>query len=115
VKLPTWAGRDLDASLPDRWNETHIARCAALGIPVPPNPKRIGRPREADRGHGKSQDLRRSVLLLPASAERAVELHKTLVLRAARLREREFSGKERPLAVQDFEIGRGTPLVPHVG
>jgi hypothetical protein len=69
----------------------------------------------ADRRHGKSQYLRRSVLLLPASAERSVELHKTLVLRAARLREREFSGKERPLAVQDFEIGRGTPLVPHVG
>jgi transposase len=38
VNLPTWPARDLDAWLPDRWKQTHIARCAALGIPVPPNP-----------------------------------------------------------------------------
>ena len=38
VNLPTWPARDLDAWLPDRWKQTHIARCAALGIPVPPSP-----------------------------------------------------------------------------
>ena len=38
VNLPTWPARDLDAWLPDRWKQTHFARCAALGIPVPPNP-----------------------------------------------------------------------------
>jgi transposase len=38
VNLPTWPARDLDAWLPDRWKQTHIARCAALGIPLPPNP-----------------------------------------------------------------------------
>jgi len=38
VNLPTWPARDLDAWLPDRWKQAHIARCAALGIPVPPNP-----------------------------------------------------------------------------
>ena len=37
VNLPTWPARDLDAWLPDRWKQAHIARCAALGIPVPPN------------------------------------------------------------------------------
>ena len=54
-------------------------------------------------------------LLLPASAECPVKLHETLVFRAARLREREFSGKERPLAVQDFEIGGGASRVAQVG
>src|SRR5271170_6068657 len=38
VNLPTWPARDLGAWLPDRWKQTHIARCVALGIPVPPNP-----------------------------------------------------------------------------
>jgi len=38
VNLPTWPARDLDAWLPDRWKQTHIARCADLGIPAPPNP-----------------------------------------------------------------------------
>jgi transposase len=38
VNLPTWPARDLDAWLPDRWKQTHIARCATLGIPLPPNP-----------------------------------------------------------------------------
>ena len=38
VNLPTWPARDLDSWLPDRWKQAHIARCAALGIPVPPNP-----------------------------------------------------------------------------
>jgi hypothetical protein len=36
VNLPTWPARDLDAWLPDRWKQAHFARCAALGIPVPP-------------------------------------------------------------------------------
>jgi hypothetical protein len=38
VNLPTWPASDLDAWLPDRWKQAHIARCAALGIPDPPNP-----------------------------------------------------------------------------
>jgi transposase len=38
VNLPTWPARDLDAWLPDRWKQAHIARCAALGIPIPPSP-----------------------------------------------------------------------------
>lgn len=38
MNLPTWPARDLDAWLPDHWKQTHIARCADLGIPVPPNP-----------------------------------------------------------------------------
>jgi Transposase IS66 family len=38
VNLPSWPARDLDAWLPDRWKQAHIARCAALGIPAPPNP-----------------------------------------------------------------------------
>jgi transposase len=38
VNLPTWPARDLDAWLPDRWKQAHFARCAALGIPVPPTP-----------------------------------------------------------------------------
>jgi transposase len=38
VNLPTWPASDLDAWLPDRWKQAHIARCAALGVPAPPNP-----------------------------------------------------------------------------
>jgi transposase len=38
VNLPTWPARDLDAWLPDRWKQAHLDRCAALGIPLPPNP-----------------------------------------------------------------------------
>ncbi len=38
VNLPTWPASDLDAWLPDRWKQAHIARCAVLGIPAPPNP-----------------------------------------------------------------------------
>ena len=38
VNLPTWPASDLDAWLPDRWKQSHIARCAVLGIPAPPNP-----------------------------------------------------------------------------
>jgi len=38
VNLPSWPASDLDAWLPDRWKQAHIARCAALGIPAPPNP-----------------------------------------------------------------------------
>src|SRR5713226_10643945 len=56
-----------------------------------------------------------SGLLLPASAECPVKLHETLVFGAARLCEREFGGKEGPLAVQDFEISGGASLVTHVG
>src|SRR6266705_3735110 len=54
-------------------------------------------------------------LLLPASAQSPVKLHETLVLGAARLREREFSGKERALTVQHFEISGGASLVAHGG
>src|SRR5580700_489623 len=54
-------------------------------------------------------------LLLPASAEGAVKLHETLVLGAARFRECEFSGKEGPLTVQDFEISGGSSCVAHLG
>jgi transposase len=36
VNLPSWPASDLDAWLPDRWKQTHAARCAALGIPAPP-------------------------------------------------------------------------------
>jgi transposase len=38
VNFSTWPASDLDAWLPDRWKQAHIARCAALGIPAPPNP-----------------------------------------------------------------------------
>jgi transposase len=38
VNLPSWPASDLDAWLPDRWKQAHFARCAALGIPAPPNP-----------------------------------------------------------------------------
>src|SRR2546429_7183711 len=44
------------------------------------------------------------LLLLPATAEDPVKLHKTLVLGAARFRECEFGGKQRSLPVQHFEI-----------
>src|SRR5258708_7098796 len=54
------------------------------------------------------------LLLLPASAERPVKLNETLVLRAARPREREFSRKQRPLAVQDFEIRGGAARITQV-
>src|SRR6266567_1262868 len=54
-------------------------------------------------------------LLLPAAAERPVKLHKTLVLGAACLREREFSGKKRSLPIQHFEISCRTSLVTHFG
>ena len=36
VNLPSWPASALDAWLPDRWKQTHAARCAALGIPAPP-------------------------------------------------------------------------------
>jgi transposase len=36
VNLSSWPASDLDAWLPDRWKQTHAARCAALGIPAPP-------------------------------------------------------------------------------
>ena len=54
-------------------------------------------------------------LCLPAAAKRAIELHETLILVATRLRKSEFRGKERPLAVQDFEISGGAALVAHDG
>ena len=37
VNLPSWPAHDLDAWLPDRWKQAHFDRCAALGIPLPPN------------------------------------------------------------------------------
>ena len=54
-------------------------------------------------------------LLPPASAKCPVKLHETLVFGTARLGECEFSGKERPLAIQDLEISRATSLVAQVG
>src|SRR4029077_13528140 len=54
-------------------------------------------------------------LLLPTSAQSPVKLHETLILSAARLRECKFSGKKRPLPVQDFEISRGASPVTQVG
>lgn len=38
VNLPSWPASDLDAWLPDNWKQTHLARCAALGIEAPPTP-----------------------------------------------------------------------------
>src|SRR6266481_3655040 len=53
--------------------------------------------------------------LLPASAQRPVKLHETLIFVPSRLRQSEFSSEERPLAVQNFEISGGTSLVAHDG
>ncbi len=53
--------------------------------------------------------------MLPATAERLVKLDEALVLGAARLRQCEFRGKERPLAIEDFEISGGASLVTHLG
>jgi transposase len=33
MNLPSWPANDIDAWLPDRWKQTHAARCEALGIP----------------------------------------------------------------------------------
>jgi hypothetical protein len=43
--------------------------------------------------------------LLPASAKRLVELHKTLVLVAAVLRQGQLGAEERALVVENFQIG----------
>src|SRR5260370_34400577 len=56
-----------------------------------------------------------NLLLLPASAEGPVKLHETLVLGAARPRECKFSGKQRPLAVQDLKISGGASAVAQIG
>src|SRR6266404_5989855 len=69
--------------------------------------------RTADQGLASEPPVHR--LLFPASAERSVKLHQTLILRSARLRERELGGKKRALAIQHFEISRSTSLVAHVG
>jgi hypothetical protein len=52
--------------------------------------------------------------LLTAATECSRERYETLILVPSGLRESEFSGKERPLAVQHFEIGRGASLITHV-
>ena len=33
MNLPSWPASDLDAWLPDRWKQAHVARCEALEIP----------------------------------------------------------------------------------
>jgi hypothetical protein len=33
MNLPSWPARDLDTWLPDRWKQSHAARCEALEIP----------------------------------------------------------------------------------
>src|ERR1700687_2373751 len=71
--------------------------------------------RERSSGLAFNRSIPVHRLLLPASAECPVKLHETLVLSAARLRECEFRGKERALAVQDFEISGGASLVTHFG
>src|SRR5580704_1786956 len=53
-------------------------------------------------------------LLLPAPAQRPVELHEAFVLVASRLRQCEFSGKERTLAVQHFQISCRAAAVTHI-
>src|SRR2546429_374400 len=55
------------------------------------------------------------LLLLPATAEDPVKLHKTLILGAARFRECEFGGKQRSLPVQHFEISCRPSRVAQVG
>src|ERR1700722_20783136 len=65
---------------------------------------------------GLSRQAKRiAPLCLPAPAKRCVESHETLILVASRLRQREFSGEKRPLAVQHFEISGGAALVAHDG
>jgi len=54
-------------------------------------------------------------LLLPASAKRPIKLHETLIFIPSSLRQSEFRGEQRPLAVQHFEISGGAALVAHVG
>ena len=55
-----------------------------------------------------------SYLLLPASSEDPVELHKALELATSRLRESQFSGIERPLTIQNFEIGCRSSAITHL-
>src|ERR1700747_3013213 len=69
--------------------------------------------RTADQGLACERPVHR--LLFPPSAERSVKLHQTLILRPPRVREREFGGKKRALAIQHFEVSRSTSLVAHVG
>jgi len=49
---------------------------------------------------------------LPATAQCPIKLHETLVFGAARAGESEFSGKQRPLAIQDFKVRGGASLAP---
>jgi hypothetical protein len=51
------------------------------------------------------------LLLLPASAERLVKLHKALELVATVLREGQLGAEERTLVVEDFEIGSDAAAV----
>ena len=65
--------------------------------------------REYGAGHPGGQ------LLLPTAAERPVELHQALILGSTRLRQYKFRIKQRPLAVENFQV-RGRPaLVPQDG
>jgi hypothetical protein len=34
MNLPSWPASDLDAWLPDRWEQAHVDRCEALEIPL---------------------------------------------------------------------------------
>jgi hypothetical protein len=54
-------------------------------------------------------------LLLPTPAKCLIKLHETLIFIPSSLRQSEFRGKQRPLAVQHFQISGGTALVAHVG
>src|SRR5258708_12918325 len=56
-----------------------------------------------------------AVLCLPTAAKSTVELHETMLLVATRLRQSEFRGKERPLAVEHVEIGGRAALVAQDG
>src|SRR4029077_2983597 len=73
--------------------------------------RRVARPEPP----GGASDRGLCTLLLPATAERLVKLHETLILGAARSREREFGGKQRPLPVQDFQISGGATFITHIG
>lgn len=53
--------------------------------------------------------------MLPASAERFIELDETLIFIAPNLRERQFGLEERPLPIQHLEIGRNSSLVARNG
>src|SRR5271168_3763194 len=61
------------------------------------------------------QGVVRNLLLLPTAAKCSVELHETLILGASCVRQSKFCVKERPLAVQHFEISGGAASVAQDG